>query len=421
MDLEFLPKSDITDPGSYDPDVTSLPAPGNFIPSQIATAYNIPASTGAGVKVGILSLAGGFLQSDLNKSMADLGLPSPTIRPVLLNGATNTFTGSAADEENTLDIFCIAGMVPSANITIYLGNVHSSQNWVDLYNRAILEGCDVITQSWSLADIYGDFLSEPLANAAAQGISVFNSTGDSGSKNKVGTLGPNYPATNANVIAVGGTILNVNQYNARIDPEVAASPSGGGISSNIALPIYQTGKTYQTYNSSTHVIGSVTSLPNRGIPDIAAPYQSYAFYFNGAVVSGVAGTSAATPIMAGMMTRFISKNGGRRPPSNSLAKIFYSNSSSFYDITIGNNALGSPDGLPNGYLATVGWDPVTGLGSQANATQTYQAVTTAGLRVKTASNTWSQVQNVSIKTAANTWTTVNKIWTKTASGWKQTY
>jgi len=429
MELEFLPKPDITEFGSYDPDVTSLPAPGNFIPSQIATAYNIPTSTGAGVKIGILSLGGGFLQSDINKSMADLGITAPTINFKSVNGATNNFDpNDGASTENTLDIFCIAGMVPNATINIYIGTPLSASTysefanrWANIYNAAIADGCDVITQSWSVNENYGglgDFLSVPIANAVAQGISVFNSTGDAGSKQKFTNVeGVNYPSSNANVIAVGGTILNVNQYNARINPEVAAAPSGGGISSIINIPSQQIGKKYQTYNSSTGITGPVTALPRRGIPDIAAPYQSYAFYLNGAVVSGIAGTSAATPIMAGMMARFISKNGGRRPPPNSLAKIFYSNYSSFYDIIYGNNAYEIPDG----YAATAGWDPVTGLGSQANGVQTYQAVTTAGLRVKTASNTWSPVQSIKIKTSANTWTTVNKVWTKTVDGWKQVF
>ena len=136
-------------------------------------------------------------------------------------------------------------------------------------------------------------------------------------------------------------------------------------------------------------------------------------------VYGFAGTSASAPIMAGMVARFISKNGGRRPPGGSagLNKIFYQNTGSFYDIATGNNA----SLLSTGYASTTGWDAVTGLGAQSNATQTYQSVTSAGIQVKTAGNTWSQVQNISVKTAANTWTTVNKVWTKTSTGWQQVY
>jgi subtilase family serine protease len=256
-----------------------------------------------------------------------------------------------------------------------------------------------------------------LSNAASLGISVFNSTGDAGSKQKLtGIVGVNYPSSNANVVAVGGTILTLNTNNQRstVLPEYAAKYSGGGISSIIELPVQQTGKTYQTYKTNG-IVGPVTSLPRRGIPDIAAPYGPYAFYFGGTVSSDIGGTSASTPIMAGMMARFISLNGGRRPPPNSLAKILYSNS--FFDIVRGNNAYP----LQNGYLATVGWDPVTGLGSQANGVQTYQSVTSAGIKIKNNLGTWAPVKNISVKTGSSTWTAVNKVWTKTSSGWTQVF
>ena len=169
-------------------------------------------------------------------------------------------------------------------------------------------------------------------------------------------------------------------------------------------------------SSSTHITGPVTPLTSRGIPDLAAPFSYYAFYFGGAVQSGVSGTSAATPIMAGITARFISKNGGRRPPPNSTAKIFYSSSNSFYDIISGNNSCV----IPEGYAAAAGWDPVTGLGAQANGIQTYQSVTSAGVRVKTDAG-WQKVANIKVKTDSSSWATVSKVWTKTETGWQQVY
>ena len=437
MALEFLPTSDITEYGSFDPDVASLPAPGQLNPQQIATAYNIPNSTGVGVKIGILSLGGGFLQSDINQSLSELGLAAPFIKyqPVdqavgwtpTTNFSTDlaTYNGNAS-LENALDIFCVAGMTPRASITIYVGTVNSAdtyaglvQRWNNLYYAAIADGCDVITQSWSCAENLaglGDFLSAPLAAAAAQGISVFNSTGDAGSRNKAGVLGVNYPASNANVIAVGGTDLTLNTSNTRTS-EVASKPSGGGISSIIPLPTYQTRKTSQTYTRFSSIpFGPNTPLPLRGIPDISAPFGPYAFYFGGNVSSGIYGTSASTPIMAGIMARFISLNNGRRPPPNSSASILYASPGSFFDIIKGNNAYA----LNTGYNATPSWDAVTGLGSQANGTQTYQSVTSAGLKVKTDAG-WSPVAAVNVKTNSATWSPVQKIWTKTATGWTQVF
>jgi len=392
---------------------------GTYItPPQIATAYNIPASTGAGVKIGIVSLGGGWLQSDLNKSMADLGLPNPTITNVLMPGTSGTFstTDNNASVENTLDLYCVAGMVPSANIVMYTSDVATLQDYIDVFNRAINEGCDVITHSWSVSESsgYGDFLQTSLANAAEQGISVFVATGDYGSQDGSGSFGVNYPASSANVIAVGGTILTLNSDNSR-KTETADPNSSGGISSLIARPSWQNGLTYRTYNSVTQVTSAPITLPRRGIPDISAPMENYLMYFNGNIVA-IGGTSASAPVMAGMMARFISIN-GRRPVPKSLNPIFYKNINAFSDLTTGNDT----SYLSTGYAVTSSWDPVVGLGTP-NGTNVYQIETSGGTAIKDNTGTWKPVSNVKVKTDTNTWSNVKAIWTKVNSTtWKQTF
>jgi kumamolisin len=431
------------------PSYTSITTPPLLTAPKIATAYNIPAGNGSGVKVGIISLGGGFSQTDLNMSMANLGLTTGNVTFVGVDGATNTpVTGSTADQENALDLVCVAGMVPSANIVLYKGlnsgvyfssnantanALNSNSSFGNAIQRAVDDNCDVITISWgiyeqrTIANVVsycGNFLNAPLANAAAKNISVFVASGDYGSagtSNATIGMSVDYPASNSNVTAVGGTYLTLTGGNTRSAETVynnseAGLPGvggSGGVSSITSLPTYQANLTYKTYPGN-----SVSTLTTRGVPDISAAMNAYGVWV-GNIVQAISGTSASAPIMAGMVARFISLNGGRRPISGSsgLNKSFYQNTGSFYDITTGNNA----SLLATGYSATVGWDAAVGLSSQANATQTYQSVTTAGLRVKTASSTWSPVQNISIKTAANTWTTVNRVWTKTASGWVQTY
>ena len=185
---------------------------------------------------------------------------------------------------------------------------------------------------------------------------------------------------------------------------------GGGISSFVSAPSWQANLTYKTYPDN--VVHNVTT---RSIPDISAPMNGYGLWLNGNVMS-VGGTSASAPIMAGMVARFISLNGGRRP-IQPLNKLFYNNLNSFYDIPTGNNA----SLLPIGYAATPGWDATTGWGSQTNATQTYQSITSGGLKVKNSSGAWAPVKNVSVKNNSGTWAAVNKVWTKTASGWTQVF
>ena len=121
--------------------------------------------------------------------------------------------------------------------------------------------------------------------------------------------------------------------------------------------------------------------------------------------------------MAGIFARFMSMNGGRRPPPGAIHKILYSNLNSYYDITTGNNATIS---TLNGYAATSGWDPVTGVGVPWG-NLVYPMVTSGGTTIKTDSNTWSYVANVKVKTDTNTWSNVRAIYTKTINGWQQTF
>ena len=441
------------------PNATSITDPPLLTAPKIATAYNIPASTGSGVKVGIISLGGGFSQSDINKSMANLGLTTGNVTFVGVNGASNVYPGNVANGEyngtieNTLDLVCIAGMVPSANIVLYKGiqnfsgnyyanaslatSLNSGDSFGNAIQAAVDDNCDVISISWGRSEkvisgnvsyYCGDYLSRPLANAAAKNICVFVASGDYGSQAQYSTnpafqiVSVDYPSTNANLVAVGGTYLSLTGSNTRSSETVynnseAGSPTGigggGGISSFVSIPSWQANLTYKTYPGN-----NVSNLTTRGVPDISAAMNAYGIWL-GNTVQGISGTSASAPIMAGMVARFISLNGGRRPPNGSagLNKIFYQNTGSFYDITTGNNA----SLLATGYSATAGWDAATGLGSQSNATQTYQAVTSAGLAIKNIGNTWSSVANVFVKSVAS-WAPVQHIWTKTdGTTWTQVY
>ena len=434
-------KTSINSFSEFEVQPESIVQPGYLTPPQIATAYNIPASNGAGVKVGIISLGGGYQVSDNNQSLSDLGLPNATINAIPIDQtvgwtpATNfssnysTPNGSAS-LENALDLYCVSAMVPSANINIYVG-LNTLGSFVNCINHAVSDNCDVISISWGIDEYYlvspqssyGDFLGQPLANAVANNITTFCSSGDYGSESDTtGTvaLSAGYPASSPNVIGVGGTSLTLGSGNIRAS-ETANASSGGGISTLFSVPKYQNNLSYTTYPGNvtqTLTSGILSSSPliGRGVPDISAPMNAYTLYFGGSIVA-VGGTSASTPVMAGMLSRFISLNHGRRFPLSMLKQLLYQNTQDFYDLTTGNNA--SPP-TSTGYKSTVGWDAVTGLGSIANGVALYQAVTSAGRTIKNGSG-WQPVQNINIKTGPSSWTAVNKVWTKTATGWVQTF
>ena len=144
--------------------------------------------------------------------------------------------------------------------------------------------------------------------------------------------------------------------------------------------------------------------------------NSYVLYFDGSF-TGIGGTSASSPIMAGMFARFMSLNGGRRPPANAIHSVLYANLDAYYDILSGNNATVA---YSNGYAASSNWDPVTGVGVPFGDV-VHQMVSSGGTKTRISGNTWSYVSNVKVKTDTNTWSNVKAIWTKTTSGWKQTF
>lgn len=144
--------------------------------------------------------------------------------------------------------------------------------------------------------------------------------------------------------------------------------TGGGTSRRFSLPTWQ-----ESYVNSyfTQVQGtdkspvSGYSTNTRGYPDVSLLAHSYAVVVGGNLV-GVDGTSASCPVMAGMVALV---NAGRRARGNStvgwLNPALYTLSKEFIvDILVGNNKCLVSD-VPcctQGFHATTGWDPVTGLG-----------------------------------------------------------
>jgi subtilase family serine protease len=375
---------DLADPASG-ARLDSLEGNGQLSGPTIAKAYGIPPATGLGVKIGIFSFGGGFLQSDLDKSFADLqqdGVLSrqhtpPQIKKVLMQEQDGIFDPGNPDasRENTLDIFCVATMVPEASITIYIGGSFSP-----MLAQAIVDGIHIITISWATFESRYSPEDEWFEKAAAAKITVLASSGDWGSTiTRTNTaLNLCYPAIHPDVIAVGGTKLILDANNNRLsesddnrDPNFPSGwGGGGGVSYVYSLPSWQSGLYYTKITNG--VIGSPTALTMRGSPDFSAPMNVYYLYFNGQP-AGVGGTSCSAPIMAGILARYQQLTGIRRSSAD-WNKIAYGNPSAFYDITVGtNNTV-----ISSGYAGTTGWDPVTGLGPPIG-TALYKLVHTGGV------------------------------------------
>ncbi|QNI37157.1 protease pro-enzyme activation domain-containing protein [Edaphobacter albus] len=261
------------------------------------------------------------------------------------------------------------------------------------------------------------------AEAAAQGQTLVASSGDSGSTEcarysaattaQQQALSVSFPASSPYVTAIGGTQMAPGTFGANAGtywqsagsldltgslltyvPEVAwnegttsrISAGGGGISSYYPRPNWQSG------------VPGIPSGSNRLLPDVSFQSSSKSPGFilctsdpflvaesgqssscnnglkgsNGSYTTA-GGTSFAAPIFAGYLAILNqSKNatglGNINPTLYNLASNATTYASAFHDITMGTNACTAGASMcssagQSSYMAGVGYDPVTGLGS----------------------------------------------------------
>lgn len=211
-----------------------------------------------------------------------------------------------------------------------------------------------------------------------RGITIVVSSGDDGALSTHARKNPmlcgyqpSFPASSPFVTAVGGT-----SGPEKGDIEVACQgdkhgsiTTGGGFSVSSAMPKFQENATMSYFSN----VAGTNKQPfpgfnrnGRGYPDVSLIAHNYVIALNNNLTA-VSGTSASSPVFGGMIALINSQR--LRNGKTALGWInpaLYTFSSSFVnDITSGENncvAMGTVC-CSQGYHATPGWDPVTGLGS----------------------------------------------------------
>ena len=147
-----------------------------------------------------------------------------------------------------------------------------------------------------------------------------------------------------------------------------AITSGGGFSFNYPQPLFQK-EAVATYFKNAAAAGQSPmagyAVTGRGYPDVSLAALSYAVVI-GKTFYKISGTSAGAPVMAGFLSNV---NADRlalgKGPVGWINHAMYTHADKIVnDITSGNNFCAA-NGLrcPQGFYATPGWDPATGLGS----------------------------------------------------------
>ena len=448
--LQFVPLVSVApdDPsgttGSGSPACTT-PAPVHtyqfyhcYAPADIYKAYDVnrvhkAGYTGKGETIVIVDAYGSpTAQNDLDFFSQTYGLPQTKIQTYYPNGAP-TYNSSALFSseagwafETSLDLQWAHAIAPDANLVLIAANpfetegvqgfpsMFAGESWAiqNFPGSVISQSFAATEQSFQGSSIYSQLpkFDEVYQSAVANHVTVFGSSGDSGTANVVDPLGlqlvpyptVNWPSSDPLVTSAGGTWL---QYGWKWNPTVSAATyysclSAGTAFSTCAAPYLNSTSGTRTeavwkedwlpaatgggrsviYTTPSFQSGISQSLLQgaRGIPDLSynaavdggvLVYTSFAGTRVGWHVVG--GTSASSPQLAAL-TALASQAAGK--PVGYLNPLLYKlPARDFLDIV--PQTFGTGDGVTTlqdnsdygtgiaGMPTTSGWDLTTGFGS----------------------------------------------------------
>jgi hypothetical protein len=359
---------------------------GYFLGSDFRNAYAPGVSlTGAGQMVGLLELDG-YYSNDIVSYETLAGLPDVP----LLNVPTNGFPAASGSGiiEVSLDIEMAIAMAPGLEAVVVFGSTNTSgtTGFMDIIDSmASSNEIKQFSSSWGYTgppDPNTSFDTE-FQKMAMQGQSFFQASGDGDA-----WINPVWvPADSPCLTSVGGTSLTMNgsgvSYNSETVWNEGNQGSGGGWSPNESTGSRHSQNDYvgsgggvstvylipswQTNVSMTANKGSTTM---RNIPDVALTAQNIFVVASNGLDWAVGGTSCAAPLWAGFtaLANQQAASGGTsvgfiNPAIYALGQ-GASYSSSFHDITTGNNTNAHSQNL---YLAVSGYDLCTGWGTPNGA------------------------------------------------------
>jgi hypothetical protein len=361
------------------------PPPGSMTPADVVAAYALPASSAAhGQIVAVIDMPDSAAFADLAKYRAAFDLPAlPQCAGGLPDGKTPCFaqvdaTGTpsftsldcpSTDPETGLDMEMVSAACPDCSIlVVQMTNATSGpadQDFIQAVHTAAQLGAVATSISFGIPEQGG----EP-TGYTTPGHLVVAASGDYGYLNflvpQIGGHSPSYPASAPDVLGVGGTALATlggGSYGESVWNDGAMlGATGSGCSTEFPMPAFQTsflashagafGACTQRDSVDVSAAGNFSGPQGEaGIAEFDAQDQW----------SSVIGTSASSPIVAGIFTRL-----GLADAISRDLGFPYTNIAAFNDVTEGNNLVGNscPD---MNCTAGIGWDGPTGVGTPNGA------------------------------------------------------
>jgi hypothetical protein len=372
-------------------------------PADFATIYNVDPVYGSGIDgtgttIAIVGRTDISL-SDVQAFRSHFGLPAKD--PVFIhNGTPPGNLGDGEEVEANLDVQWSGAVAKRATIKFVISKTTNTTDGVDLSAQYIVNNnlADTMSTSFGLCEALMTstelaFFNNLWGQAAAQGITSFVSSGDSGGAgcddpgSSIGTgRAVSGLCSTPNNVCVGGSQFDdtgspgsfwsssndpITQASAlSYIPEIAWNESGnvaggsklwssgGGPSAVYSKPSWQSAP-------------GVPADGKRDIPDVsltAAGHDGYLIHVVDQTPAGwgaVGGTSASSPSFAGLMALVVQQTGQRQGNANGNFYAMGTNQYAgggpavFHDVTVGNNSV---PGV-SGFACTFGYDRVTGLGT----------------------------------------------------------
>lgn len=373
-------------------------ADGGLTSDQIASAYGLSGlyqagDEGAGQTVAVLELES-FDPGDIAAYQQCFGT-NASVSDVSVDGGGG---GGAGSGEAALDVENVVGLAPKANVLVYEGP-NSGSGPYDTFSAIINQhSAQVVTASWGQCEFVNGSGAASAENtlfqqAAAEGMSIFSASGDSGAQDcfpTPPTAQVDDPASQPFVTGVGGTRVNAlgprpNESVWNDGPTIGAS--GGGVSTLWKMPFYQSGAPGFLHVVNSGSAGSTCGASSgycREVPDVSAdadPATGYVIYWNGRGSASsvpppargwqtVGGTSGAAPAWAALIALANASSLCKGIPIGFANPALYNAAASNYaanfnDPTQGTNDMTGSNG--GQFTAGPGYDMATGLGSPNGA------------------------------------------------------
>lgn len=335
------------------------PSPGSLTPLQVRSAYEFDATNqGQGQTIAIVDAYDApNIASDVNTFSTTFGLPTmntaggPTFTKATPQGKPRANGGWA--QEISLDVEWVHAIAPKANILLVEAKSNAYTDLFGAVQYAASQGATVVSMSFGGSEFSGETSYD--STFTHSGVTYVASAGDSGVKE--------YPALSPNILAVGGTTLNLVKnadgtatWSSESVWNNSSGSTGGGVSTYEGVPSYQAG------------LGK-TGRSNPDIALVADPYTGVAVYDSYSYQGQTGwlqfgGTSASAPMWAALVgiadQERAASGKGSLGGSQVLGAVYASltsgtsGSEDLHDITSGGTSSGN---------AGPGYDLATGRGT----------------------------------------------------------